>query len=194
MVPRQPDDGQHRPKHVVVSITVIKYTSVIKLCLTTYLLLVTVLNTVRFGTGISAHVFSTLRCTLQTMSDEGHLCCLTFDEMSIRQNLHFSQKFDSIQGLEDLGSHSRTSSIANHAPVFMLPGFHKKWKQPVTYFVIHRSGKGELLVNFLCKSLMCATMQDWKVFAIMCDMDAKNVKALKMLGVSEKTPFFRFQN
>ena len=35
----QPDDGQHRPKHVVVSITVIKYTSVIKLCLTTYLLL-----------------------------------------------------------------------------------------------------------------------------------------------------------
>jgi len=34
-----PDDGQHRPKHVVVSITVIKYTSVIKLCLTTYLLL-----------------------------------------------------------------------------------------------------------------------------------------------------------
>ena len=38
--PRQPDDGQHGPKHVVVSITVIKYTSVIKLCLTTYLLLV----------------------------------------------------------------------------------------------------------------------------------------------------------
>ena len=32
--------GQHRLKHVVVSITVIKYTSVIKLCLTTYLLLV----------------------------------------------------------------------------------------------------------------------------------------------------------
>jgi len=33
-------DGQYRPKHVVVSINVIKYTSVIKLCLTTYLLLV----------------------------------------------------------------------------------------------------------------------------------------------------------
>jgi len=32
--------NQYRPKHVVVSITVIKYTSVIKLCLTTYLFLV----------------------------------------------------------------------------------------------------------------------------------------------------------
>jgi len=40
--PRQHDDGQYRPKHVVVSITVIKYTSVIKLCLTTYLFLVLV--------------------------------------------------------------------------------------------------------------------------------------------------------
>ena len=38
--PRQPDDGQYRPKHIVVSITVIKYTSVIKLCLTAYLFLV----------------------------------------------------------------------------------------------------------------------------------------------------------
>jgi len=28
---RLSDDGQHRPKHVVVSMTVIKYTSVIKL-------------------------------------------------------------------------------------------------------------------------------------------------------------------
>ena len=36
----QPDDGKYRPKHVVVSITVTKYTSVIKLCLTTYLFLV----------------------------------------------------------------------------------------------------------------------------------------------------------
>jgi len=33
-------DVQNRPKHVVVSITVTKYTSEIKLCLTTYLFLV----------------------------------------------------------------------------------------------------------------------------------------------------------
>jgi len=26
----------------------------------------------------------------------------------------------------------------------------------------------------------------------MCDMGANNVKALKQLGISEKTPFFRF--
>ena len=41
--------GQYRPKHVVVSITVIKYTSVIKLCLTTYLFLVLVSLPLQIG-------------------------------------------------------------------------------------------------------------------------------------------------
>jgi hypothetical protein len=40
---------------------------------------------------------------------------------------------------------------------------------------------------------MPATMKYWKLIAAMCDMGA-NVKALKHLGVSAKTPFVRFQN
>jgi len=39
-------------------------------------------------------------CTLQTMSDGDHVCFLLFDEMSIWQNLHFSQKFGCIEGFE----------------------------------------------------------------------------------------------
>jgi hypothetical protein len=37
--------------------------------------------------------------------------------------------------------------------VFMLPGLHKKWKQPVAYYLIHGSTKGEMLVNFLMEVL-----------------------------------------
>jgi len=109
----------------------------------------TVLNTVCFRTGVSANVFSTLRCTLQIMSDEDHLCCLTFDEMSIRGNLHFNQKFGCIEGFKDLESQGRTSNIANHALVFKLHGLCKKWKQAIAYCLIHTSRKGEMLVNFL---------------------------------------------
>jgi hypothetical protein len=60
------------------------------------------------------------------MSDEDHMCCFMFDEMSIRENLHCNQKFGSIEGFEDLGSHGRTGNIANHALVFMLHGICKK--------------------------------------------------------------------
>jgi len=76
------------------------------------------------------------------------VCYLMFDEMSIIENLHFSQKFGCIECFEDLGSHSRTSNIANHARVFMLQGLHKRLKQPVAYDLINGSTKGEMLVNF----------------------------------------------
>ncbi|XP_023719162.1 uncharacterized protein LOC111870825 [Cryptotermes secundus] len=80
------------------------------------------LSTVPFRTGINARVFHALEQSLQKMSGEDRYCCLMFDEMSIRENLHFNQKFDCIEGFEDCGSQGRTCSIANHALLFMIRG------------------------------------------------------------------------
>ena len=88
-----------------------------------------------------------------TDNDGYNVCCLMFDEMSIRENLHFNQKFGCIHGFEDLGGHGGTSNIANHALVFMLHGLCKRWKQPVAYYLIHGTTKGEMLVNFLMEVL-----------------------------------------
>ena len=60
------------------------------------------------------------------MSDKACMCCLMFDEMSIREHLHFNQKIDCIEGFEDLGRHIRTSNIANHALAFMLHGLRNR--------------------------------------------------------------------
>ena len=84
------------------------------------------LNTVQFGTGINAHVFSVFKVNVQRMSDKDRMCCLMFDEVSIREHLYFNQKIDCIEGFVDLGRHGRTSSIANHALVFMLRGLRKR--------------------------------------------------------------------
>jgi hypothetical protein len=62
------------------------------------------------------------------MSDEDHVCWLMFNEMSIRENLCYNQKFCCIEGFEDVGSCGKTSSILSHALVFMLRGLHKRWK------------------------------------------------------------------
>ncbi|PNF27942.1 hypothetical protein B7P43_G17525, partial [Cryptotermes secundus] len=72
-------------------------------------------------------VFHALEQSLQKMSGRDRYCCLMFDEMSIRENLHFNQKFDCI----DCGSQGRTCSIANHALLFMISSLLRKWKQPV---------------------------------------------------------------
>jgi hypothetical protein len=51
--------------------------------------------------------------TLQKMSGGDHYCCPMLDKKSIRENLHFNQKFDCIEGFEDCGSHGRASNIVN---------------------------------------------------------------------------------
>ena len=152
------------------------------------------LNAVQFRTGINAHVFSILKDTVQTMSVKDRMCCLMFDEMSIREHLHFNQKIDCIEGFEDLGRHGRTSNIANHALVFMLRGLRKRWKQPVAYYLTRGSTKGEMLLDFLMEVLDACHNAGLVVVATICDMGASNVRALKLLGVSEKTPFFRFRD
>jgi Transposase protein. len=139
-------------------------------------------------------VFIILKDNVQTLSDKDHVCYLMFDTMLIRARLHFNQKIDCIEGFEDLESHGRTSNIANHAPVFMLHGLRKKWKRPVSFYLIRGSTKGEMLVNFLMEALDASHNAGLVVVATVCDMDANIVTALKQLGVSEKTPFFRFHD
>ena len=51
-----------------------------------------------------------------------------------------------------------------------------------------------MLVSFLMAVLDACHNTGLEVVATACAMGAYSVNALKQLGVSEKTPFFRFQN
>jgi len=51
-----------------------------------------------------------------------------------------------------------------------------------------------MLVNFLMEVLDFFHNAGLVVVATACDVGGNNVKALKQLGVSEKTPFFRFRD
>ncbi|PNF14733.1 hypothetical protein B7P43_G08923 [Cryptotermes secundus] len=101
-----------------------------------------------------------------------------FDEMSIRENLHFNQKFDCIGGFEDCGSQGRTCSIANHALLFMIHDLLRKWKQPVAYYFTRGSTKAEMIVQYLKEVLDACQNAGLKVVATVCDMGANNVMAL----------------
>jgi hypothetical protein len=128
------------------------------------------------------------------MSEKDRYCCLLFDEMSIRENVWFNQKFDCIGGFEDLGSQGRTCKIANHALLFMVRGLHRKWKQPVAYYLSRGSTKAEMLVQFLNEVLGACQTVGLHVVATVCDMGNNNVKAMKLLGSTTSEPFFQFQN
>jgi hypothetical protein len=114
--------------------------------------------------------------------------------MSIRENVRFNQKFDCIEGFEDLVGQGRTCNIANHALLFMVHGLHWKWKQPVTYYLSRGSTKAEMLVQFLREVLGTCQNVGLHVVATVCDMGTNNVKAMKPLGSTRGEPFFQFQN
>jgi hypothetical protein len=180
--------------------------SLIKLNPTSYILLQTLfplplrrtlqslLDTVPFRTGINTHIFYAPIHSLQKMSEKDRYCCLLFDEMSIRETVRFNQKFDCIEGFEDLGSQGRTCNIANHALLFMVRGLHRKWKQPVAYYLSRGSTKAEMLVQFLREVLGTCQNVGLHVVATVCDMGTNNVKAMKLLGSTRGEPFFQFQN
>ena len=115
-------------------------------------------------------------------------------KLSIRENVWFNQKFDCIEGYEDLGSQGRTCKIANHALLFMVHGLHRKWKQPVAYYLSRGSAKAEMLVQFLREVLEACQHVGLHVVATVCDMGTNNVKVMKLLGSPGGEPFFQFQN
>ena len=64
-------------------------------------------------------MLSTLKHNLQTMFDIDHICCIVFDEMSIRENVHFCEKFGCAEVIKSLRKQDRLSIVANHALVIM---------------------------------------------------------------------------
>lgn len=143
------------------------------------------MNTVPFKTDINAHVFRALQHSLQIISGTDHYCCLMFDEMSIKESIHFSEKLDYIEGFKDCGNQGRMHNIANDALVFMTCGIHKKWMQAVTYGFIRGSTKAEVTVQYLNEVLDACQNARMKVIATNCDMGAINI-ALKPLGANQK--------
>jgi hypothetical protein len=154
------------------------------------------LNTVQFRTGINPQVIKTLKLSVKKKPEIDRYCCLLFEEMSIRENIRFNQKFDFIEGFQDHGSERRTCQLANHALVFMVRGVHRKWKQPLAYYLSCGSTKAEMLVQLLDEVLDACHEVGLHVVATVCDMGANNVKAMKGMrdkSLTSSEPFFKFR-
>jgi hypothetical protein len=71
----------------------------------------------------------------------------------------------------------------------MVCGLHRKWKQPVAYYLCLKSTKAEMLVQFLNEVLGACQNVGLHVVATVCDMGTNNV----LLGSTRIEPFFKFQ-
>ena len=71
---------------------------------------------INIRSGFDEHIFTSLKARAQSVSAVERVCILAFDEMSIKEQLIYSESTDSISGIEELGD-QKTQYIANHASV-----------------------------------------------------------------------------
>ncbi|KAG8231969.1 hypothetical protein J437_LFUL008890 [Ladona fulva] len=119
---------------------------------------------------------------------------MIFDEMSIREHVQYECKGDKFLGLENLGSaRGVTTALAKQALVFMVRGIVTSWKQPVAFYFTRDTMPSDVLVYILAEVLQQCYAAGLTVLSTVCDMAAKNVKPLRIMGATEKRPYLLFQ-
>ena len=63
-------------------------------------------------------------------------CTLVFDEMSIKNKLHYNAKLDCVDGWESAERENGPKQIATQALVFMIRGITHNWKQVIKIYYI----------------------------------------------------------
>ena len=149
-----------------------------------------ILNQLVVRPGINDQVMDSLKTYVQNLNVEDRVCSLMFDEMSLRENMHFNRQFDCIEGFEDYANHGRTRNVANQALVFMVRGLRLKWKQPVAFYFSHNNTRSEILKQLLLDVLTACQDAGLTVVATVCDMGGNNVRTLRELGSTVDRPVF----
>lgn len=138
--------------------------------------------------GYSKEAFTALRCKALEANREGRemLCCLVFDEISIRKQEEYDHTTDTKTGYVTYGSNTG-STLAKEALVFMITGINEKFKIPVAYFLIaglKANEKAALIQNVI----LLAGKSGVKIVGIGYDGLVTNIATAKVMGASFNQP------
>lgn len=124
-------------------------------------------NQIPFDTGLSKEMVKIIKDKLEDMNPINRKCILLLDEMTIKNNLQYNERYDQIFGYEDFGTHGRNTTPAKHALVLMLCGINKQWKQVIAHY--YGTAKKELLMELIQNILRNLIDLGIDVVAVNCD-------------------------
>lgn len=145
--------------------------------------------------GFSSIVFTKLAEKLKNFPAEERVCCLKWDEMAIKSFEEYSEKYDLIEGLEDLGPLGRKNARATKAFLFCVDSINAKnpWRQMLAFFFSKNGISGDDIKKLVLMALN--KLRDIKadVRALTCDMGTANQKAYSLLGITQDAPYFSYK-
>lgn len=95
------------------------------------------LRKLKIEPGINKLILGYLIKKIRTLPAKKRVCVLMWDEMAIKPHVTYSIARDLLEGVEDWGK-TRTTTVADHAIVFMVRGLDDGWKIPLSYAFCYR--------------------------------------------------------
>jgi hypothetical protein len=108
-------------------------------------------------------------------------CCLMLDAMSIKQQIEFDSRKQTLTGFVDLGTGEESETPATEALVFMLVGLRGHWKAPIAYFFT-KGLPAETQTELIKHCLEELHKLGFKVMTLTMDGHASNLGMCRLLG------------
>jgi len=150
-----------------------------------------IMRKIRVYPGFNRIILKALQTKISSMPANSELCCVTFDEMALKEAVEYNEEKDYVEGVEDFGSNGRTKYVANHATVFMARGLIFPWKQTVGYALSSGPIKYNDLYALLLECIESLENSGLNVKVVIADQGSNNRKMFETCcKISAENPYF----
>lgn len=118
---------------------------------------------IMFKSGVNPNLIEAIKSAVKDWSEEDKYCVLSWDEVSLQENLEYCHSQDLIEGFVELAE-TRQPTFATHALTFMVRGIKVAYKQAIGYFYTKDIKSFELVQ--LVKLIIEAVLSTGKFFVI----------------------------
>jgi len=140
-----------------------------------------VLKKVLFEAGINEHIFEHLKTSVKKLKRLDRHCSIVFDDIALSASLQYTERHAKVIGFKDLGGPHRSSDFADKALVFMIRGSHKKFKQPIAFYLTNGSMDSTHLSIIIKNVIKAVQSTGLTVVSTICDQAPTNVAAINRL-------------
>jgi hypothetical protein len=117
------------------------------------------------------------------------LASLLFDEISLKEQIHYNATKDKIIGVVGDGE-NRTNERAKTALVCMATGITHSWKHVLGYWLLGAKHISRQIKGIVLKSLDASAEVGLMVKSIVCDQGPLNQGLAKELNICKEKPYF----
>ncbi|KAF2900796.1 hypothetical protein ILUMI_05396 [Ignelater luminosus] len=151
---------------------------------------------IQMDPGINSHILESIKLyfkQFQGREEQRKLITLIFDEISLKEEIHYDASKDKIIGVVDTGK-IRTNDKAKTALVCMIKGIVYNFKCVLGYWFLGGQETSPNMKEIVMNCVDAANSAGLIVKALVCDQGPANQGLATKLGITTVKTYFTYQN